>query len=62
MKIFAFCLAIGGVAALVLACLNLLTHSALMGVTRAGYLRGASTLFLLTLVIIAIERSYFKKK
>jgi len=62
MKIIAFCIAIGGIAVLILACLNLLTHSSLLGVTRAGYLRGASTLFLLTLVIIAIDRSYFQKK
>jgi len=62
MKIIAFCIAIGGVVALILACLNLITHSTILNVTRAGFLRGASTLFLLTLVIIALDRHYFQKK
>jgi hypothetical protein len=62
MKLVAFLIALSGVIALILAFLNLLTHSAIMGVTRTGYIRGASSLFLLTLVVIAIDRSYFQKK
>ncbi len=62
MKYLCMIAALGGIAATILAFIVVLTQKYLMGVTGAGYLRGASVLFLLSLVIMVYDRAYLKGK
>jgi len=62
MKVLSIIVALGGVVALVLAIIDILAHTYIFGVTGAGYLRGASSLFLLALVIIAYDKCFSCKK
>jgi len=62
MKILSGVVAVLGVIAIVLAIINVLAHTAIMGITGAGFLRGATTLLLLALVIMAYDKLYLAKK
>ena len=52
----------GGVAALILAALAVLSHRSFIGGTGAGWIRLASCLFLLAIFFILYDRSYLEKK
>ena len=62
MKILSGVVAVLGVIAIVLAIVVVLAHTPIMGVTGAGFLRGATTLLLLSLVIMAYDKLYLTKK
>ena len=62
MKILSIVAAVGGVVALLLAVIVVLAQSYILGVTGAGYLRAATALFLLALVIMGYDRCYCQKK
>lgn len=62
MKMLSIVAAAAGVIALLLAVIVVLAHSYILGVTGAGYLRGATALFLLALVIMGYDRCYCQKK
>ncbi len=62
MKILSIIVALGGVVALVFSIIDIFAHTYILGVTGAGYLRGASALFLLALVIIAYDKCFSCKK
>jgi hypothetical protein len=62
MKILSICVAVLGVVALVIAVIGALANTTVLNVTRAGYLRGATALFLLALVIIVYDKCYCCKK
>ena len=53
MRNLSIAVTVAGVIALILAILEAFTSVSLLGVTPAGYLRGATALFLLALVCIA---------
>lgn len=62
MKILSLVVTIGGIIALVLAIIDVLASTRIMGVTGAGFVRGSMSLFLLALVIMAYDRFYLQKK
>ncbi len=53
MRNLSIAVTVAGVIALILAILEAFTSVSLLGVTPAGYLRGATALFLLALICIA---------
>jgi hypothetical protein len=62
MKILSLIAAVGGVLAILMAIIYARTSSPDLGITGAGYLRGATSLFLLSLVVMVFDRTYLKKK
>ena len=62
MKLLAFAAAVLGILAQILALIFVLFNTPNLGVTGAGYLRGASSLFLLALVVMIFDHLYLKKK
>lgn len=63
MKILSLVVTTGGVIAVVLAIIEVLASTgSIMGVTGAGFLRGATSLFLLALVVMAYDKFYLQKK
>ncbi len=62
MKIAAIIAAAAGLIALILSVIVILSHNYILGITGAGFLRGATALYLLALVIIALDRVYFQRK
>jgi hypothetical protein len=62
MKILSLVVTIGGIIVLFLAIIEVLANIRIMGVTGAGFLRGAMSLFLLALVIMVYDKFYLQKK
>jgi len=57
LKIFAIVTAAAGIIALILSFVDIIAHTYVLGVTGAGYLRGATAMFLLSLVLLGFEGS-----
>jgi hypothetical protein len=62
MKLLAFAAGILGLVCQLFALIFVIFDAPRLGVTGAGYLRGASSLFLLALVIMVFDHLYHKKK
>ena len=61
MKYLAIILMIGGVLAMFLAVITVLTDFRFLGLSGAGYLRGTSSLLLLALALMVYKRVYQSK-
>jgi len=62
MKILSVVVTLIGAAAMLLAVVNIFAHTHILRITGAGYLRGATALFLLSLVIMVYDKIYGSKK
>jgi len=62
MKMLAIVVAVGGIAALILAGILILAHENFLGGTGAGYIRLSTSIFLLALVIMMFDKSYCREK
>ncbi len=61
MKILSGVVAVLGAISIVLAIVVLLAHIRIMGVTGAGFLRGATALLLLSLAVMVYDKLYIQK-
>ena len=62
MKILSTIVTVIGVIALLLAVLGMLLKTPFFNVTSGGYIRGATALYLLSLVLMCHDRLYCKRK
>lgn len=58
MKVLAVILIIGGIAAIFMAIVTVVANLNFLGVTGAGFLRGAISLLLLALAFMVYDRAY----
>lgn len=62
MKILSMIAGVGGAVALLLAVIVILTGGYILGGTAGGWLRLASSLFLLAMFLVLFDTTYMKKK